>query len=186
MSYYDDEKNAREYIQMAEGYDGRELIEVLKQHLPSGASVLELGMGPGVDFQLLSQSYQVTGSDNSQVFLDLFLDSNPNADLLLLDAVTIDTDFKFDGIYSNKILHHLSADELAQSFLRQKEILTPGGILFHSFWFGDHEEFMHGLRFRYYKEDILLALVEPLYKVLEITRYSELEAEDSLYLVLKL
>ena len=29
MNYYDDHKNAQEYISMAEGYDGSKLIEVL-------------------------------------------------------------------------------------------------------------------------------------------------------------
>jgi trans-aconitate methyltransferase len=185
-NYYDDEKNARDYIEMADGYDGRELIEVLKQYLPGGASLLELGMGPGVDLELLRQSFEVTGSDNAQTFLDIYRQKNPDADLLLLDAITIETDHKFDCIYSNKVLHHLSADELKDSFTREEEILNPGGILFHSFWYGEHEEFMHGLRFRYYTEDLLLAMVEPHFEVLEITRYCEMEAEDSLYLVLKM
>lgn len=185
-NYFDNEKNARDYIEMAEGYDGRELIEILKGYLPEGATVLELGMGPGVDLELLSLSYQVTGSDNSQTFLDIYRQTNPDADLLLLDAITIETSFKFDCIYSNKVLHHLSADELAQSFLRQKEILNPGGVLLHSFWYGEHEEFMDGLRFRYYTEEILLGMVEPLFEVLEITKYKEMEADDSVYLVLKM
>lgn len=185
-NYYDNEKNARDYIEMAEGYDGRELIKVLKQYLPDGASLLELGMGPGVDLELLNQSYQVMGSDNAQTFLDIYRQKNPDADLLLLDAIAIETDRKFDGIYSNKVLHHLSADELNDSFLRQKDILNPGGILFHSFWYGDHEESIHGLRFQYYTEETLLAIVESLSEVLEIARYSEVEAEDSFYLVLKL
>ena len=76
-NYYDDEKNARDYIEMAEGYDGRELIEVLKGYLPDGASLLELGMGPGVDLELLSKSYQVTGSDNAQAFLDIYRQKKP-------------------------------------------------------------------------------------------------------------
>ena len=109
----------------------------------------------------------------------------PDAELLLLDAVTIEADRKFDGIYSNKVLHHLSAEELKDSFLRQREILNPGGILFHSFWYGDHEEFMHGLRFRYYTEELLIAMVESLFQILEITRYAEMEENDSVYLVLK-
>ncbi len=46
---------------MAAGYDGRELIAALTNYLPAGAEVLELGMGPGVDLDLLSQTYQVTG-----------------------------------------------------------------------------------------------------------------------------
>lgn len=184
-NYYEDEKNAREYIDMAEGYDGRELIQVLKGYLPSGATVLELGMGPGKDLDLLSRSYRVKGSDNARTFLNIHRQKNPDADLLLLDVVSIETDRNFDCIYSNKILHHLSPGELRESFQRQKEILNPGSIMFHSFWYGDHEENMHDLRFQYYTEDLLLATVESRFEVLEITRYSEIEDEDSLCLVLK-
>lgn len=78
-------------------------------------------------------------------------------------------------------MHHLSPGELRESFQRQKEILNPGGIMFHSFWYGDHEENMHGLRFQYYTEDLLHAMVESYFEVLEITRYDEIEAEHSLY-----
>ena len=86
-NYYDNEKNARDYIEMAEGYDGRELIKVLKQYLPDGASLLELGMGPGVDLELLNQSYQVTVREfqNISVTGDLILEivtsaENPRPD----------------------------------------------------------------------------------------------------------
>ena len=33
MGFYDEEKTAREYIAMADGYDGRDLIAVLIKHL---------------------------------------------------------------------------------------------------------------------------------------------------------
>jgi cyclopropane fatty-acyl-phospholipid synthase-like methyltransferase len=185
MGYFDDRKRAKEYIEMAKGYDGRELIQVLKQHLPEGASLLELGMGPGTDLDLLSQSYRVTGSDNAQAFLDIYREKNTGADLLLLDATALETDRKFDGIYSNKVLIHLSGDQLRQSFRRQEAILNPGGILFHSFWHGDKEEFLHGLRFRYYTEEMLRQIVLPRFEVLAMERYTEMEEDDSIYLVLK-
>jgi cyclopropane fatty-acyl-phospholipid synthase-like methyltransferase len=185
MNYYDDKKNAEEYIKMAEGYDGRELIEVLKRYLPQGASLLELGMGPGKDFDLLSLSYQVTGSDYSQTFLDIYREKDKAADLLLLDASTLETDRKFDGIYSNKVLQHLSEDELKSSFTKQRAILNPSGTLLHSFWYGEREEFFHGLRFRYYTEGVLLQIVEPHFTVLEMEKYKEMEVNDSIYLVMQ-
>ena len=95
------------------------------------------------------------------------------------------TSLKFDGIYSNKVLHHLSPDQLVSSFRSQHAVLLPGGIALHSFWLGDGEEFMHGLRFRYYPEKRLHSLVKPFFTILESTRYTEFETEDSLYLVLK-
>jgi cyclopropane fatty-acyl-phospholipid synthase-like methyltransferase len=185
MSYFDDREHAEEYISMAEGYDGRELIEVLQEHLPEGASLLELGMGPGTDLDLLSQTYRVTGSDSAQAFLDIYREKNEGADLLLLDAATLKTDRRFDGIYSNKVLIHLSEDELRQSFRRQEAVLNPGGILFHSFWYGDKEESYHGLRFRYYTEEMLLGIVEPRFEVVVMERYTEMEQDDSLYIVLR-
>jgi len=185
MTFYDDPENVQEYIDMADGYDGRELIAALTKHLLGGAALLELGMGPGVDLDLLSQHYLVTGSDNSQVFLDRYREINPTADLLLLDAETIQTSRRFAGLYSNKVLHHLSPDQLAASFLRQHAILLPGGIALHSFWLGDKGEFMHGLRFQYYPEDLLHSMVAPSFKILESIRYTEFEADDSLYLILK-
>jgi ubiquinone/menaquinone biosynthesis C-methylase UbiE len=124
MGFYDDEKTANQYITMAEGYDGLELVEALRIHLPDGGSVLEIGMGPGVDLQMLKKHYQVTGSDNSQFFLDRYRKSDPDADLLCLDAVELDTDRIFDGIYSNKVLHHFTDDELTKSLQRQRAILS--------------------------------------------------------------
>lgn len=186
MTYYDDRKNVDAYIQMAEGYDGEELIAILKKHLPPGSTVLELGMGPGKDLDLLAQSYTVTGSDSSKVFLDIYQEKSPLAELLELDAVTIETEKTFDCIYSNKVLHHLLKSDLQRSFARQKQLLNKNGLLMHSFWLGNKEEEMHGLRFVYYTEEALLELIGPGFDVAAITTYTEIEDGDSLYLLLRL
>ncbi len=57
MTCYDAENGVAEYVEMAYGHDGRELVAVLGEHLPAGASILELGMGPGKDLDLLAQRY---------------------------------------------------------------------------------------------------------------------------------
>ena len=132
MGYYDTEEGVDEYVKMAEGYDGRALVEVLKKYLTRNATVLELGMGPGKDLDILSESFQVTGSDSSQVFLERYRERNAGADLVLLDAVTMDIDRQFDAIYSNKVLHHLTREELKASLRRQAKALTGQGILLHS------------------------------------------------------
>jgi trans-aconitate methyltransferase len=106
MGYFDERKNVDDYIHMAEGYDGRDLIAVLQKHLPARSTVLELGMGPGKDLDLLAQTYQVTGSDYSNVFLDLYREKHPAADLLQLDAVSLATERKFVCIYS-KVSHDI-------------------------------------------------------------------------------
>ncbi len=71
MSYFHEEKNVAEYIQLADGFDGKELIEILKGYLSLGSSVLELGMGPGKDLDMLVKiGKRVTGQLDLQEILN--------------------------------------------------------------------------------------------------------------------
>ncbi len=185
MAYFDERKNVEDYIKMVEGYDGRELIAVLKKYLPAGSTVLELGMGPGVDLDLLAQTFTVTGSDSSSEFLEIYREKHPSADLLQLDAVTIDTERTFDCIYSNKVLHHLPKGDIRGSFTRQKETLTDSGLLLHSLWYGHKEEEHHGLRFVYYTEDELFKSTGPGFEIVATERYQEIDNSDSFYVLLR-
>jgi cyclopropane fatty-acyl-phospholipid synthase-like methyltransferase len=185
MGYFDDEKNVEAYIKMAEGFDGRGLINILKKYLENGSTVLELGMGPGKDLEILSEFFQVTGSDNSELFLERYRKKDATADLVLLDAVTMEIARNFDCIYSNKVLHHLTKEELKKSLKRQWEVLDSGGILFHSLWYGDREEEMSGLRFVHYTEETFGEVVGREYEIVESERYTEMEQNDSIYFILK-
>ncbi len=185
MGFFDTEKGVDEYVKMAEGFDGAELIKILQNFLPEKSSVLELGMGPGKDLDMLSKTYTVTGSDNSQIFLDRYKKQNPDADLLELDAVTLSTNRTFDCLYSNKVLHHLTTDDMKISLKKQKELLNPNGILFHSFWKGNKTENIEGLLFVYYELDTLRELFETDFEILELKVYTEDQKDDSIYAVLK-
>ncbi len=185
MAYFDDKKNVEEYIKLAEGYDGREFIPTLQAHLEDNAAVLELGMGPGKDFELFSEHFRVTGSDHSKIFLDRFRTAHPNADLLWLDAASLETDRKFDCIFSNKVLHHLSKSQLEKSFRNQTKILNPGGLSFHTFWYGDFEEEYSGLRFVYYTPENLQKLTDDEFEAIELNMYTEMEENDSFYILLR-
>lgn len=186
MGFYDTVKGVNQYIQMAKGYDGFKLIEILRKYLPEQSTVLEIGMGPGIDLDMLQKHYTVTGSDNSSLFLEKYKKKNKNnIDLMLLDAVTLQTNRKFDCIYSNKVLHHLTKEDLKKSLSRQKEILNPDGILFHSFWKGNKTENFEGLFFQYYETGELQGMANKDYEILELNTYTEMEKDDSIYLVLK-
>ena len=185
MGYYHDPQNVKDYLKMAEGYDGKILIEALQPYLPPNSTLLEIGMGGGKDLLLLNEHYQVTGSDYSQSFLDLFQQHHPDIPILQLDAITLQTNQTYDAIYSNKVLYHLTPTELKQSFQLQAKILNHNGILLHSFWFGDKQEEMHGLHFSYYTEDTIQALIDDSYEILKLERYTEMETNDSLYIIVK-
>ena len=187
MDYFHTERGVEEYVEMAKGFDGARLIDVLHGYLPPGSSVLELGMGPGVDLDILARTYAVTGSDYSEVFLDRYRRNHPEADLLVLDAAAPDTGRRFDCIYSNKVLHHLTREEAHASLAAQVDLLNPGGLAMHSFWRGDKEdEMMQGLRFVYYTEQALAVMLSDTgFETIELRRYSEMEPDDSLYVLLR-
>jgi len=184
-NYFDTQNGVNEYIKMVDGYNGQELIEIIHKFVPSGSNILEIGMGPGNDIPLLEQHFNVTASDHSTIFTNRYLSINPKADILVLDAVTIDTDRRFDAIYSNKVLQHLTKNEVAKSLIAQHRILNPGGIAFHSLWHGNDLEEHHGLLFQQYTTQIFAELINERFDVLESKCYTEDVKDDSLYIVLK-
>lgn len=183
MDFFDSEKNVSEYIKMAKGYDGKDLVRKLTNYLPKESTLLELGMGPGVDLKMLSRYYNTTGSDRSQVFVDLVRKNNPVQKLLKLDAVTIETRKKFRGIYSNKVLHHLTRPNLGKSLKRQSEVLAKNGIVMHSFWKGNKTENYGSLLFNYYTVGQLVKYFEKYFEILEVAVYTEMKSADSVYVI---
>ncbi len=183
--YYKTRESVTEYIQMAKEVNGGELIEKLKLHLKAKAALLEIGSGPGTDWRLLSQDFNVVGSDNSSEFLKHLRESNPQGRFLELDAITLQTEEKFDGIYSNKVFHHLKDEELRVSILRQHEILNPDGVICLSFWKGDGSEVFKGLYVNYHNEASLNEYFGSHFDLLELWTYKEFEAGDSLLMIAK-
>ncbi len=181
--YYHTKETVAEYINLAQGVNGKQLIKKLEQVLPLKSIVLEIGSGPGTDWKILNKSYQVIGSDNSTEFLDHLVSKNPNGEFLELDAITLRTDKKFDGIYSNKVMHHLTDNELADSIKRQYGILNPKGIICHSFWKGEGTEIFKGLFVNYHDEVHLEEFFKVYFEILSIEYYKEFEDEDSLLLI---
>lgn len=185
MGFFDTEEGVLEYERLADGYDGRELIIRMQTHLPKGSSVLEIGMGPGKDLDMLLESFVAVGSDSSVAFLDRYRRRGGPAEVMQLDAVDLATDDTFDAVFSNKVLQHLTRDEVKRSLERQTEVLKPGGIALHSLWYGDKEEEHSGLRFIHYTEATFAALVPDSLVLVEQERYTEMESDDSLVVVLQ-
>ena len=185
MGYFDSKRNVDAYVRMADGYDGSVLVAVLERHLPTGSSVLEIGMGPGKDLHLLSRRFHPTGSDRSAIFVDHVRAAQPEADVLLLDAVTMQTDRRFDAVYSNKVLHQLTRDELVRSLHSQRRVLKSGGIAVHGLWYGDRLETDDSGQCQYYTRQTFAEAAAELFEILDTGSYVEDSAYDSLYVVLR-
>jgi|TARA_B100001059_G_C17747437_1_gene535159 cyclopropane fatty-acyl-phospholipid synthase-like methyltransferase len=183
--YYKTKESVEEYIRLSKDVSGKQLIEKLKRVLPSNSSLLEIGSGPGTDWKILGESYNIMGSDYSTEFLNHLRNKNPSNEFLELDAITLKTDKNFDGIYSNKVLHHLTDEELEESVKRQFKLLNADGVICHSFWRGEGFEIFKGLFVNYHTEVGLKKVFENYFEILSIDRYNEFEDDDSLLLIAK-
>lgn len=179
-NYYKSKESVEEYIRLAKDVNGGILINHLKNHLESGSQVLEIGSGPGTDWEILSEIFEVTGSDNSAKFIEHLQATFPSGDFLELDAETLKTDNKFQGIYSNKVLHHLTDDQLQASIERQFQMLNAGGVVCHSFWEGKGSEIFKGLFVNYHEENKIRKFFENHFDSLLVLHYAEFEEEDSI------
>ena len=181
--YYKTKESVAEYIKLAEGVNGGKLIKKFRKFLPDYSNVLEIGSGPGTDWKILAESFNVIGSDNSVEFLKRLIANNPNEEFLELDAITLVTDKTFDGIYSNKVLHHLKDEELDTSIKRQHEILNNEGIICHSFWKGEGSEFYNGLFVNNHSTENLMSIFKDHFEIILIENYKEFDENDSILLI---
>ncbi|MCF8378350.1 MAG: class I SAM-dependent methyltransferase [Bacteroidales bacterium] len=185
MGYFDDNKNVDDYIRMADGYDGCQVVKVLERYLPPGSSVLEVGIGPGKDLTLLGVKFKVCGSDLSQLFVDMYLNQNKDVEVFQLDAVEMNIQRKFDCIYSNKVLHCIDQNSFRKSLVNQSKVLNKGGLLCHTLWYGDKMVLAKGERYYYYSEKTILNYIPSGMNIIHSETYQEMDENDSLLIILK-
>ncbi len=183
--FYSSSEKVKNYIQAALGVNSEQLISKLRAYLPAETSLLELGSGPGTDWALLSKIYHVTGSDFSDAFLDHLKEANPHGTFLKIDASNIKTNQPFDGIFSNKVLHHLTDDQLNTSIQTQYVALQTEGIICHSFWQGEGTEDFNGMFVNYHTKSELHDKFSPQFEILLLETYQEFDPNDSLILIAK-
>ena len=87
---------------------------------------------------------------------------------------------RFDAIYSNKVLQHLTRDQMRESLRRQLEVLRPGGVALHALWRGDEDEEHSGLLFTKYTEDSLSEVIPAGFEVVDVAVFKEMATDDSL------
>ncbi len=187
MNYFKKRENVDLYTKMMEEYDNAFVISKIKDILPKHSTILEIGMGTGNDLIELSEEYDVLGSDNSKYFVEDFK-KKYNIEAIMLDAISIDINKKFDCIYSNKVLQHLSKEEFIQSLVNQGKHIHDNGMIFMTLWKGEYKEtfeFDNQLRFVYYNEGTLRKIVPAGLVIHDIIYYREFDDNDSIILILK-
>ena len=95
---------------------------------------------------------------------------------------------KFDVIYSNKTMIYFDENQMRQAFEMQHRVLNVGGMLAHSFWYGDEVEVNDAFTSYYYNEDKISQMIDGLFEIEVCYKYKEMdfmEDDDSIFLIMK-
>ncbi len=161
------------------------VMEQFESRIDYSKTVLELGSGPGIDYEYLRKHYDVTGSDYSDAFLKTLRKKNKQGKFIKLNALDMDQDEKYDVIVSNKVLQHLTAEQLVISLHNQYESLNDGGVIFHAMWRGyGNTRTNKSMPFvKYQPEDI--EKMTNKFKVKEVIKYKEMQDNDSFIIIME-
>ncbi|WP_420631433.1 class I SAM-dependent methyltransferase [Candidatus Leptofilum sp.] len=112
--------------------------------LPKGATVLDVGCGPGMDTAVLqTHRLNAVGLDYSHEMMrvgrDEFGYSVPFAQA---DMRQLPVGQAIDGIWASASMLHLQRDDLLPTLQQFWRILKPGGILYFSVKLGDGEKWV--------------------------------------------
>ena len=125
-----------------------EWIDILRQHLPAGAPVLDLGCGCGLPAtKLLAETFDVTGVDFSPVQIQRAEQFLPGANFICADISNVDLpDEQFAAVVSFYTIIHMPLDEHRGLFEKCADWLRPRGYLMfivgHDAWTGTEENYL--------------------------------------------
>ncbi len=154
---------ADRYLQHSSGRASA-AAETLAASLPSGASVLELGSGPGLDADALEDAGLVVDrTDAALAFVERLRARGKAA--RVLNALSGDLGGPYDAVYASAVLLHFSRPELRVVLTSALHAVRPGGLLVATLKKGDGDEWstrkMAAPRFfTYWQEEPLRSMLE--------------------------
>lgn len=135
------ERSAREYDQLVDPHRPPHILEALRrlaQAVPAGASLLEIGSGPGRDADVLeSLGLTVRRTDATQAFIDLMAERGQAAELL--NVVTDELGGPCDGVFAMGVLIHVDRDQTDAVLRKIHAALKPGGAFLAAMRRGEGE-----------------------------------------------
>ena len=105
------------------------LVEMLLEHLPSGARVLDVGSGTGLPTarQLVDAGCRVTCLDIAPRMLEIARRNVPEAEFVLGDVVDLQPEPRYEAVTAFFALLHLPRAQVRTALQLIHEALVPGG-----------------------------------------------------------
>ncbi len=129
----------------------RPWLSELRERIPAGGAVLDLGCGSGVPVarDLAAAGYRVTGIDVSDVQVRRARELVPQAEFVRADVTAIDFGpASFDAVVALYVLIHLPLEDQPPLLARIASWLRPGGLFLattgYRAWTGVDENWLDG------------------------------------------
>ena len=159
LSAYD--REAETYLSRSRDWPDEPWIDKLADRLESGATVLDLGCGPGGAAKCFAdKGFNVTAVDGSPEMVRIAREQT-GLDVAQMRFEDLDVVGKYDAVWSSFALHHVVKSALPGILTRIATALRPGGHFMISVKTGDREAYDGLDRFyAYYQPCELTALLE--------------------------
>lgn len=163
MAYY--QRNAQTFFDATVGVDMSSLYAPFLRLVAPGGCVLDAGCGSGRDAKAFSTlGYRVEAFDASAEMMELAI-AYTGLPVRQMTFSALETEERYDGIWSCASLLHLPQSELPEAMRRLARALKPGGVWYLSFKYGVSEREKEGRHFTDLDEAGLQTLVSPLPQV---------------------
>ncbi len=152
--------NAESYALQSLKADVSDLYTDFEECLDPGATILDLGCGSGRDSKhFIEKGFQVVPVDGSPEMCK-FAESYIDKPVRCIRFSELDYKNAFDGIWACASLLHVPKKKLDAVMRKVVQALTPYGVLYASFKYGEGENDIDGRHFSYYNEYDLDSLTD--------------------------
>lgn len=138
-----------EYINHNNKHHPIEDAAIFLPHLHNNAHILDLSCDPGRDAEIfIKKGFRVTGIDLSKNMVRAAKKKCPNATFHVMNTKELEfSDEKFDGVWANSSLLHISKKDISQALGEVYRVLKMGGIFYLSLKQGDGEHIISDQRY---------------------------------------
>jgi 2-polyprenyl-3-methyl-5-hydroxy-6-metoxy-1,4-benzoquinol methylase len=174
FEYY--RKHHEAFVKRTKDRDMTELYLPFISNIPNGGEILDAGCGSGRDSMAFAEmGFKVTAMDACPHVVQVDVSKKYGIEILTMSFEDVDWMNRFDGIWASNSLLHVPPQSFGKSVDRLYNSLKVGGVMYMSFYHGDHTRQRRCTRGRLFTDqnrDSLNAMAERLgaeIKVMETT-----------------